>query len=85
MTIDSMINFIETIEMKDNNSRRSKIIEQLELIGCDYVVQTYSFESSTEEGHNIIVNLGDSDQKIVIGAHYDVAQGGGGANDNGSE
>lgn len=84
MTIESMIAFIKTIEMKDNNTRRSKIIEQLDFLGCDYEVQTYPFEGSTEEGHNIIVTLGDSDQKIVIGAHYDVAQGGGGANDNGS-
>ncbi len=79
-----MIDFIKTIEMKDNTVRRSKIIEQLNLIGCEYTVQTYPFEGSTEEGHNIIVYLGDSNEKIVIGAHYDVAQGSGGANDNGS-
>jgi Zn-dependent M28 family amino/carboxypeptidase len=84
LTIESMIDFIKTIEMKDNNVRRSKIIEQLETIGCDYTVQTYPFKNSTEEGHNVIVRLGDSCQKIVIGAHYDVAQGSGGANDNGS-
>ncbi len=84
MTIESMIDFIKTVEMKDNYARRSKILEQLQLMGCDYEVQDYPFESSAEEGHNIIVHLGDSDQKLVIGAHYDVAQGGGGANDNGS-
>ena len=82
--MDSIIDFIKTIEMKDNNERRSKIIEQLELMSCDYIVQTYPFMDSPKEGHNIIVKLGDSEQKIVIGAHYDVAQGGGGANDNGS-
>ena len=82
--MDSIIDFIKTIEMKDNNERRSKIIEQLELMSCDYIVQTYPFVDSPKEGHNIIVKLGDSEQKIVIGAHYDVAQGGGGANDNGS-
>ena len=82
--MDSIIDFIKTIEMKDNNERRSKIIEQLELMSCDYIVQTYLFMDSPKEGHNIIVKLGDSEQKIVIGAHYDVAQGGGGANDNGS-
>ena len=84
MTVEPMISFIKSIEMKDNNMRRSKIIEQLELMGCDYLIQTYPFTHSAMEGNNIIVNLGDSDQKIVVGAHYDVAEGGGGANDNGS-
>ena len=79
-----MKDFIKSIEMKENRVRRSKIIEQLELLGCDYMVQTYPFEHSDEEGHNIIVTLGDSEQKIVVGAHFDVAEGGGGANDNGS-
>ena len=61
-----MKDFISSIEMKENRVRRSKIIEQLELLGCDYMVQTYPFEHSDEEGHNIIVTLGDSEQKIVV-------------------
>lgn len=84
LTLEPMKKFIKTIEMKDNSVRRSKIIEQLEFLGCKYTVQTYSFLDSDGEGHNIIVNLGDSDVKIVVGAHYDVAECGGGANDNGS-
>ena len=84
MTQETLKGFISSIEMKDSQERREKIIEQLEKIRCKYEIQTYPFESTEEYGHNIIVKLGASETKIIVGAHYDIAQGSGGANDNGS-
>jgi Zn-dependent M28 family amino/carboxypeptidase len=84
MIHETLTAFISSIEMKDNRERRERIIEQLERMNCNYEIQIYPFESTEEKGRNIIVRLGDSEKKIIVGAHYDVALGSGGANDNGS-
>jgi aminopeptidase YwaD len=76
--------FIKTIETKNNQERRNQIIYKLEQIKCPYHIQEYLFKNSEEHGYNIIVKMGSNKKKIIIGAHYDIAQGSAGANDNGS-
>lgn len=76
--------FIQTIETKNNQERRNQIINRLEQLNCPYQIQEYSFKNSEEHGHNVIVKIGSTQKKIIVGAHYDVAQGSAGANDNGS-
>jgi aminopeptidase YwaD len=84
MVYQPLLDFIKKIELKTNCERRIRITNKLAQLECNYCVQTYPFEFSEDEGHNIIVQFGNTGEKIIVGAHYDVADGSGGANDNGS-
>lgn len=93
---DELYGYVLGIEGNDVAKRKAFILDQLQAMEVGYVVapftETYvqkndslkKRDTITVRGENIIARVGSGFKKIVLGAHYDVAEGSPGANDNGS-
>ncbi len=77
-----MLDTVRKLALKDNRDRKAALIQELRRIGAKYTSQCASENGLPIE--NIIVSFGQSQKRIVIGAHYDSVDGSTGANDNAS-
>lgn len=90
---ERMSTHVHSIGNKEHNTKHSASLEaaaryiENELSGMGYAVAQQPFESGDGKVRNIEVEIKGAskvNEIIVIGAHYDSAQGAPGANDNGS-
>jgi len=73
------VEFIQQIDFLPNIKRRENILIQLKHMGVSY--QLHQIE---KDRFNIIVDLGAGSKRLAFSSHYDIVEGAGGANDNGS-
>lgn len=84
-----LFRWVQGIEGKNPEGRRSFVKETLRSMGVPYRMSTFSREVKRRgrpaaiSGENIIVSLGKGKKNIVVGAHLDAAPNSPGANDNG--
>lgn len=65
-------------KISESSDRKGSIVEILSQIGASFTVQQF------EDVENIVVSFNPSNQRLVIGAHWDADEGSNGANDNAS-
>jgi hypothetical protein len=87
---DELLSCVTGIEGKTHLERCTFIKDQLHSLGVGYVAAPFTdrvikkHDTTTTNGENIIVRIGNGPKKIVVGAHFDAFSDSPGANDNGS-
>lgn len=77
-----LVEYVSALENKDNRARAKQVLVTLEALGIQSAIQ----ECRWPRIMNIVVDFSpDSEEKqLLFSAHYDVAKGSAGANDNAS-
>jgi hypothetical protein len=89
-TEDEMFGYVVGIEGKSHTERGEFIKEQLSKLGLGYFTIPFDYVTTRGKdtldlsGEDIVVRVGSGTKRVVVGAHYDAAEGSPGANDNGS-
>ena len=79
----NLFQLASSLENKTTSARRDVILELLKSESIDY--QLIEVKGEENLGYNIVINIpGESEYSLIVGAHYDVVDKAGGANDNGS-
>ena len=67
----------QRLDQPTAEARFDALTALLDDYGLTYEVQTFSNPRATEagptEGHNLIVDIGEGERDLVVGAHYDAA------------
>jgi len=87
LDMDSPIKFLKSIEFQPADVRKNIILNSIKKLDkkSKFSIRTQDFDHKKTNASNIIVSLvGNSEKKIVIGAHYDIWPKSGGINDNGA-
>jgi Iap family predicted aminopeptidase len=85
--METPLNFLKSIEFQHAQQRKSIILNQIKKIDKEFKssITTQDFQHKNVIASNIVVSIsGNSDKKIVFGAHYDIWPKSGGINDNGT-
>lgn len=87
---DEMFGFVLRLEGKSRHERADFIKNQLRTMNVGFFTvpfeyYTYRAKDTTNlSGEDIVARIGGGQRRIVVGAHFDVADSSPGANDNGS-
>ncbi len=88
-TQDEMFKYVTGIEGKTRTERGDFIKKQLSGLGIGYFTIPFDFSETRGKdtldlgGEDIVVRMGGGKKRVVVGAHFDAAEGSPGANDNG--
>jgi hypothetical protein len=76
----AILPYVERLALADQQARRAAVLAILRELEYPCIVQRDQIED--HEPENIVVRLGHSMPRLVLGAHYDSVPGSTGANDN---